>query len=213
MPERTVIKICGLTREIDVKRTLEYGADFFGFIAYEPSPRGIGLARASDLAALVPRDRRVLVDVAPSVEKIAEFKAHGFDFFQIHSDASTDESTLKAWSEVVGVSKLWLAPRLKPEEAFPEHFLPYANTFLVDTYSSQQVGGTGLTGDWGRFAKWQETYAAKQWILAGGLCPDNVVQAIGETGADRIDVNSGVEVEPGVKDDDQLRALFCALRG
>lgn len=213
MLDSAVIKICGLTREEDVSLAVDLGADFLGFITYEPSPRGIGLVRALELAALVPHGRCVVVDVAPSLEKLCEFKAAGFEYFQIHADSSTDELTLKTWSDTVGVANLWLAPRLRPSEAFPGHFLPYADTFLVDTYSSDQIGGTGQTGDWGSFANWRQHYVAKQWILAGGLNPENILTAISSTGAGHIDVNSGVEVEPGIKDFDKLHALFRTLRG
>ncbi|MEN8663009.1 MAG: phosphoribosylanthranilate isomerase [Lentimonas sp.] len=213
MLDTTIIKICGLTREEDVALALGLGANLFGFIAYSPSPRGVGLERAQNLARIVPNGRRVFVDVAPSVDKLIKFKAAGFNFFQIHADSATDELTLKAWSDIVGVSNLWLAPRLKPEEAFPEHMLPYADTYLVDTYSSGQVGGTGQTGDWGSFAKWKTSYTSKQWILAGGLNPGNICEAISHTGADHVDVNSGVETEPGKKDPEKLRALFRELRG
>ncbi|HAV13549.1 MAG TPA: phosphoribosylanthranilate isomerase [Opitutae bacterium] len=208
MANSVTVKICGLTRERDVAHALSLGADLLGFIVYEPSPRGLTVERAQELAALVPIGRRVVVDVAPSIEKLSQCLDAGFDYFQIHLDGSTNEASVAAWSELVGKSRLWLAPRLKPGEVFPEHLLQYAETILVDTYSSEQVGGTGQTGEWGDFARWKTDYSQQQWVLAGGLNAGNITRAIAETGASHLDVNSGVEIRPGVKDHEKLESLF-----
>ncbi|MGJ8638206.1 MAG: phosphoribosylanthranilate isomerase [Opitutaceae bacterium] len=210
--ENVVIKVCGLTRDQDVSRTIELGANYFGFIVYEPSPRGLELSRAQELSEKVPSGQRVVVDVAPSLERLLSYKAAGFDYFQIHTETNVEEAVLAAWSKVVGASNLWLSPRLRPGEDFPAHFLPYADTFLVDTYSKNQVGGTGQTGDWDGFLELKANYPEKKWILAGGLSPSNISEAIRITGADHVDVNSGVEAAPRVKDLDLLRELFRSVR-
>jgi phosphoribosylanthranilate isomerase len=212
MSEALQIKICGLTCPTDVARVVELGADYCGFIVYAPSPRGISFEKAKELAVHAPAGGRVLVDVEPSAESLRQYAAGDFDYFQLHTSTSVSEQLLKDWSSVVGVERLWLAPRLKPGEAFSEHFLPYAQTFLVDTYSANQVGGTGKTGDWGSFARWKAQYADKQWILAGGLNPENVVEALAQTGADHLDINSGVESEPGIKDHAKLKAVLMQIR-
>lgn len=212
MTEIPHIKICGLTRSKDVETVLELGADYCGFIVYEPSPRGISLCAAKKMATIAPEGRRVLVDVEPSADSLRRYAGEGFDYFQLHTSASVSEQLLEQWAAAVGVERLWLAPRLKPGGAFPEYFLQYAQSFLVDTYSKNQVGGTGKTGDWGSFADWKKRYAHKQWILAGGLSPENVRAAVLETAADHLDVNSGVESEPGVKNHAKLQALFENLR-
>lgn len=206
------VKVCGLTREQDVDQAIELGADLFGFILYAPSPRGQSLQRAMELAQRVPQGRRVAVDVSPTPERLSEYKAAGFDFFQIHAEAEVAEAQLDEWASVVGSSQLWLAPRLKPEQSLPESFLSYADTILLDTYSSQQVGGTGRTGDWASFAALRKAHSEKQWVLAGGLNPENILAAIEATGANHLDVNSGVESAPGVKDSRKLEELFRVLR-
>ena len=89
--------------------------------------------------------------------------------------------------------------------------LPLAATFLLDTFHAAGFGGSGKTGDWAKFARYRETYPQHTWILAGGLSPDNVAEAVAQSGAFFVDVNSGVETSPGVKDHAKLRALGEAL--
>ena len=212
MPSEITVKVCGLTREQDVDQAIELKADLFGFILYAPSPRGQSLQRAVELAQRVPQGRRVAVDVSPTPERLFEYKAAGFDFFQIHTEAEVSEAQLREWAAVVGSSQLWLSPRLKPEQPLPERFLSYADSILLDTYSSQQVGGTGRTGDWASFAALSRAHSEKQWILAGGLNSENILAALEATGASHLDVNSGVESAPGVKDHRKLEELFRVLR-
>lgn len=206
------VKICGLCSEADVDLALEEGADYCGFIVYPKSPRGLGIKRAAELASRVPAGRRVLVDVETSTQDLERYRAEGFDYFQIHCGLQVGLGTLAAWSGLVGADRLWLAPRLPPEEPFPEATLEFARTILVDTYARNQVGGTGMTGDWERFAAFRERYPVARWILAGGLSPDNIVEAIAESGAGTVDVNSGIEAAPGRKDPEKLKTLFRRLR-
>ena len=212
MSEDKHIKVCGLTRSQDVEQVLRLGGDYCGFIVYAPSPRAVSIVQARDLSSKVPIGRRVLVDVSPSVDRLKVHADSGFDFFQIHTDATMSERLLDEWATAVGVNRLWLAPRLKPRDEFPEYFLNYADSFLVDTYSSNQIGGTGQTGDWGSFSDWKERYSQKQWILAGGLNPENIEEAIEQTGAAHLDLNSGLESKPGIKDHQKLEALFKKVK-
>jgi phosphoribosylanthranilate isomerase len=206
------IKVCGMTREQDVDLALSLGVDFLGFIVYPQSPRGLTLAQAMRLAARVPEGRRVVVDVAPSVDDLKRYRDAGFDRFQMHVGPEVRKATVAAWSAAVGRERLWLAPRVSPEDVFPKWMLQYADTLLLDTYSKKQVGGTGQTGDFPRFASLQQQYADTQWVLAGGLTPANVIDAIQRSGARRVDVNSGVETAPGIKNAEKLRELFRVLR-
>lgn len=205
------IKVCGLTREVDVERALELGADYCGFIVYPASPRGLTPARAAELAARVPAGRRVLVDVETGSEELERMRDLGFDYFQIHTGLQVGLATLATWSGLVGKKRLWLAPRVPSGEAFPEAALPFANTMLVDTFNKDRFGGTGQTGDWTRFAQLQASHPETRWILAGGLSPANVLEAVAQTGARHLDLNSGVESAPGVKDHAKLREAFRVL--
>ena len=204
------VKVCGLTREEDVDLALKLGADFCGFILSSKSPRGLSLERAVELASRAPEGRRVLVDVETGVEDLKRYRDAGFDYFQIH--AGLDIGTLAAWSGLVRRERLWIAPRLAPGVAFPEAALNFADTVLLDTYHKDKVGGTGETGDWAAFAELKRRYPKTNWALAGGLNPGNAREAIAATGAERIDLNSGVEMGPGIKNPEKLRELFEVLK-
>ena len=206
------IKVCGLTREEDVKLTLSLGADYLGFILYPQSPRTVSLDRAVELAAAVPVGQRVAVDVATSLDDLKRYREAGFDYFQIHFGADFDHSNLAEYSKIVGKEKLWLAPRLASEDTFTEDILDYANTILIDTFVNDQFGGTGKVGDWTRFNALKERYPQTNWVLAGGLSPSNLLDALASATADHLDINSGVEIAPGIKDGAKLREAFKVLR-
>ena len=206
------IKVCGLTREEDVKLTLSLGADYLGFILYPQSPRAVSLDRAVELAAAVPVGQRVAVDVATSREDLKGYRDAGFDYFQIHFGADFELSKLAEYSEMLGKEKLWLAPRLASEDTFQEVILDCADTILIDTFVKDQFGGTGKVGDWARFNTLKERYPQTNWVLAGGLSPSNALDALSSTAADHLDINSGVETAPGIKDEVKLREVFKVLR-
>ena len=206
------IKVCGLTREEDVKLTLSLGADYFGIILYPQSPRAVSLDRAVELAAAVPVGQRVAVDVATSLEDLQGYRDAGFDYFQIHFGVDFEHSMLAEYSKIVGKEKLWLAPRLASEDTFPKDILDYADTILIDTFVKDQFGGTGKLGDWARFNALKEAYPQTNWVLAGGLSPSNLLDALSSTAADHLDINSGVESKPGFKDEVKLREAFKVLR-
>jgi phosphoribosylanthranilate isomerase len=214
MKRSVQIKVCGLTREEDVDLALSLGADYCGFILYSKSPRGISLNRATELASRVPSGKRVMVDVEPGSEALMQARDAGFDYFQIHSNLQvlgSNAATLKAWSGLVGIERLWLAPRLAPGDSFPEAMLEFADTILLDTFAKNQIGGTGKVGDWAQFNRLKAAHSQTRWILAGGLSPANVLEAVTSTGADHLDLNSGVESAPGVKDAAKLREVFRIL--
>ena len=206
------IKVCGLTREEDVKLTLSLGADYFGIILYPQSPRAVSLDCAVELAAAVPVGQRVAVDVATSLEDLKGYRDAGFDYFQIHFGVDFEHSMLAEYSKIVGKEKLWLAPRLASEDTFPKDILDYADTILIDTFVKDQFGGTGKLGDWARFNALKEAYPQTNWVLAGGLSPPNLLEALASTAADHLDINSGVETAPGIKDEAKLREAFKVLR-
>ena len=206
------IKVCGLTREEDVKLALSLGADYFGIILYPQSPRAVSLDRAVELAAAVPVGQRVAVDVATSLEDLKGYRDAGFDYFQIHFGVDFEHSMLAEYSKTVGKEKLWLAPRLASEDTFPKDILDYADTILIDTFVKDQFGGTGKLGDWARFNALKEAYPQTNWVLAGGLSPSNLLDALSSTAADHLDINSGVESTPGIKDEVKLREAFKVLR-
>ena len=91
--------------------------------------------------------------------------------------------------------------------------MEFADTVLLDAYHKDAYGGTGIAGqNWQRFLDCSLLYQHKTWVLAGGLSPDNILDALSFTQARVVDVNSGVEVSPGIKDHDKLEQLFARVR-
>ena len=209
---RPKVKVCGLTRREDIAAALDAGADYIGLIIYEKSPRAISLSEVADLLEFIPRGKRVLVDVSTPTEVLAEYRSLPFDFFQMHFDLNVSIATLAAWSGLVGRRRIWMAPRIPPDESlFPQIVMEFGDTFLVDSHATDKFGGTGKTGDWQRFLDWSTLYQHKEWILAGGLGPHNVADAIRLCQPAVIDVNSAVESAPGIKDHGRIRELFEAV--
>lgn len=211
---RTRVKVCGITRVEDAERALALGADALGVIVYERSPRAVGEAELGDLLAAIPREKRVLVDVSTPTNELEKWLRFEPAAVQIHFDLEISMATLAGWSGLVGAESLWLAPRVDPQEgSFPQIIMEFAETLLVDAYDKQAYGGTGKAGgNWQCFEDWSLLYQHKRWILAGGLGPENVRRALAATKAQMIDVNSGVEKEPGIKDWDKLERLFAEVR-
>ena len=212
-PSSPMVKVCGITRARDGAAALEAGASHLGFILYEKSPRAITLEQVGALMAAlpVPVEKPVAVDVDPDPERLARMATGGFARYQLHFPHDLPRERIAEWAEIVGRENLWLAPKLPPDQPFPDDLLDFAEAFLIDAFAEDAYGGTGHTADWSRFADLKESFPEKKWILAGGLSPDNVVDAIAATGTDRIDANSGVESAPGVKDPEKIEALFSAL--
>ena len=205
------LKVCGLTSLVDAEAADAIGADCLGFILHPSSPRYLPLAQYRAMAHRLPPRRRVAVMVEPEVEDLAVVAGEGFHFFQVHFRSDLPEETIAAWSETVSPERLWLAPKLPPDEDIHREWLPLATYVLMDTFHAGGFGGSGKTGDWGKFARHQQKYPKKAWILAGGPNPENIGEALARSGARFVDVNSGVEAAPGVKDPAKLREFAAAI--
>jgi phosphoribosylanthranilate isomerase len=206
------LKVCGLRRAADAALAAALGADYLGFILHPASPRHLPLADYAALASTLPSGpRRVAVLVAPEDAALAAAQAAGFDQFQIHFDAALDPARVRSWAARTGRDRLWLAPRRAPGTPFVPEWAALAAAVLVDTFHASGYGGSGRTGDWAEFAALQAAHPATRWILAGGLSAENISPALAASGARFVDVNSGVELAPGVKDEARLRALAVAL--
>ena len=203
--------VCGLTSIVDAEFADRCGADYLGFIFYPKSPRYISLAQFRAMAPRLPERRKVAVSVEPTLDALADMRDAGFDYFQIHYRPETPVEQLTAWSRLVSEKKLWLAPKLPPEAEVPAAALAVAKFILFDTYVPGGFGGSGKTGDWANFARHQALHPKNHWILAGGLNPDNIGAALKTSGAQFVDVNSGVEAVPGVKDEAKLKRFVVAL--
>ena len=211
MKKTPKVKICGLRREEDLLCSKSLGADYFGFILYEKSPRYISFDAFKSITNSISLDCCVFVDVMPSGEKIKRMQDLGCQNFQIHTQEGASFKLYESYAELIDKDALWLAPQVSDLNQFDEALLEFTDTFLIDTYSNHQIGGTGTVGDWNGFKQLKSKYPNKEWILAGGLSADNIKDALTSSEANFIDVNSGVEEAPGIKSADALSQLFKQL--
>jgi phosphoribosylanthranilate isomerase len=205
-------KVCGLTSLVDAEAADAVGADYLGFILYPKSPRYVSLTQFAAMTRRLPPRKKVAVVVEPTVETLAEIKAAGFDHVQVHFSPTTSLAAVARWLEVIPREMLWLAPRVPPGQELDSGFIALVDHVLLDTYHPQAHGGTGQTGDWTGFKALRVGFTQVNWILAGGLNPQNIGAALAATGTRWVDVNSGIESAPGVKDHVKLQAFVTALR-
>lgn len=211
MIAHVTLKICGLTTLADAQVASRSGADYLGFILHPTSPRYIPLPQYQALLPRLPDLRKVAVVVEPDANELALMR-DDFDFFQIHFRHDTPLASLAGWAKAVGIEKLWLAPKLPPGEEVVPTWLRLSRCVLLDTFTAEGYGGSGKTGDWEKFKRHQQAHPDRTWILAGGLGPDNIAEALRAAEAKFVDVNSGVESAPGIKDPEKIRRLVEAIR-
>jgi phosphoribosylanthranilate isomerase len=198
------IKICGITRERDASAAVQAGANILGFIFIPSSKRWIEPGKAQAIIAGLPDDVvPVGVFVNASRSEICETAERtGIRLIQLHGDETPEQAS--------GFSlPVWKAFRVKPGFDVKSLAGYEVDGFLMDTYVEGVHGGTGEQFDW------EIAVAAKQFgriILSGGITPANVAAAVAKVAPYAIDVNSGVETSPGVKDAVQIQRLFNALR-
>ena len=204
------IKVCGITRAADATMALALGADFLGINCWSGSPRFVPAAARVDLLREIPADKRVAVTVNPSVTEAAALIAEGFAIVQAHFDPAKNECDPKALSAQLGIKRLWLAPKLADGAEWPADLIPLAEGFVHDAHAKDAFGGTGKVSDWTRFQKLLQKYPQSLWILAGGLGPDNIAAAA-QSGAGFFDLNSGVELAPGLKSAEKLAGVSEVL--
>jgi len=210
----TRVKICGITKPEDAEYALSLGADYIGVNVYEKSPRAVPFNRLPEILEAIPKGKRILVDVAPPIERLEKYYQSGFDACQIHFNLDVSMAEVAAWSRLCGPDGLWVAPRIpNTEPRFPQILMEFCNTILLDTFDKDAYGGTGRSGEnWQRFLDCTLLYQHKRWILAGGLSPDNIIGALQGTQAEFVDLSSGVEASPGIKDHEKLRDFFARVR-
>jgi phosphoribosylanthranilate isomerase len=205
------IKVCGLTSLVDADFADACGVDYLGFNLYPKSPRYVSLAQFRSMAKRVPERHKVAVTVEPTAGGLTAMREAGFDLFQVHFRHDTEPGTIEGWSREVGPESLWLAPKLPPGVDVPQAWTGLAKTIMLDTFDESLFGGTGRVGDWPKFRRHREAHRGTTWILSGGLNPENVGGALSGSGARFVDVNSGIESAPGVKDREKLKAFVVAV--
>ena len=208
----TRIKFCGLSRPEDVAAAAKAGAAYVGLVFFPKSPRNVSIETAAALAAEVPvgickvaltvnADNELLDRITDTVP---------LDMLQLHGKETPERvAEVKARyglpvMKAVGIATADDLPTL-------ETYVPVADQILLDAKPSpddDRPGGNGVAFDWTLIAnrRWPVP-----WMLAGGLTPDNVAEAVRLTGARQVDLSSGIESAPGVKDPAKIAALAKAL--
>ena len=206
------VKICGITRSQDAELAAGLGANALGFVCWPKSPRYISTDAASAIAATVPANvLKVGVFVDQPAEEVARIiDAVGLDVAQLHGHESPDYCReLKQKYVVSGFSRtVFKSVAMSGDGSVNIADFDPDVVLLVDAYDPTKFGGTGKTinGDAAR-----ELAAARRTILAGGLNAANVKLAVRSVRPYGVDVSSGVESAPGVKDPSRMRAFFEAL--
>ncbi len=208
------VKICGLSRPEDVTAAATAGASYIGFVFFEKSPRHVSIAQASALARTLPSPpTRVALTVnADDALLDAITSAVPLDMLQLHGSESPQRvRQIKARYGLPVIKAIGIA---SPADLATAHsYASIADQLLLDAKPPQDAplpGGNGLAFDWQLIAdqRWPIP-----WMLAGGLDPQNVAEAVRLTGATQLDVSSGVESRPGVKDHTLIAAFINAAKG
>lgn len=205
-------KICGLTTDAQVEAAVKAGAAYVGFVFFEKSPRNVTTKQARALALRVSDGVcKVALVVDPSDAELDAILAEvPIDMLQLHGNESPKRVTeVKARyglpvMKAIGVANLDDLRKL-------DDYVCVADQILVDAKPPENTvlpGGNGLSFDWQLIAgqRW-----AVPWMLAGGLTPENVAEAVKVTGARQLDVSSSVESTPGVKDEAKIAAFLAAV--
>ena len=197
------VKICGLTTPEAVEAAAS--ADYIGFVFFPPSPRYVTPARASALAAGAAA--RVGLFVEPTDAEVGEaLDAIGLDVLQVVASPQRAAALRVRFGRPV-----WRAVGVDGAADLPTG-LEGADALLLDAKAAPcatRPGGNAIAFDWSALRGW---HAPGPWLLAGGLHPGNVAAAIAATGAPAVDVSSGVERSPGIKDPALIAAFLSAVR-
>jgi phosphoribosylanthranilate isomerase len=208
-----IIKICGLTREADVDAAIANGADMVGFVFFPPSPRSVTPERACRLAGRVPADvLKVALSVDADDALLTDItETVGVDMLQLHGQETS--ARCQQVRDKFGVPVMKAVAIAGPEDvALARTYEAVVDRLMFDAKPPKDAtrpGGNALAFDWRLIAG--ETWT-RPWILAGGLTPGNVAEAVRTSGAPAVDVSTGVEVEPGIKDATKIRNFITAAR-
>jgi len=199
------IKICGITNEADARLAVRLGAQLLGFNFYEPSPRYIAPADAWAIIEALGADSATMVGVFvnASVEAVRQvLSACPLDAVQLHGQESPEQcaETARLGPEVIKAFRIG-----RPEDIDDVDRYAVA-AVLLDAFREDLYGGTGHQFDW----SWVTRAGQEKVFLAGGIGPDNIAEALA-VGTYGVDLCSGVEARPGVKDADKMMELFSEI--
>ncbi|NRB16025.1 MAG: phosphoribosylanthranilate isomerase [Rhodobacteraceae bacterium] len=206
------VKICGLRSADDMTAAAQAGAAYVGFVFFPKSPRHVSIDAAATLAALAPVGLcKVALTVNASNAELDAITAKvPLDMLQLHGTESPERvAEVKARYGLPVMKAIGVADASDLRQI--DDYAAVADQLLIDAKPPRNAklpGGNGLAFDWRLLAG--RKYWQRPWMLAGGLTADNVAEALRMTGANQVDVSSGVEVAPGQKDPDLIRAFVGA---
>ena len=209
------VKICGLTREADMLAVAKAGVSYAGLVFFAKSPRNLALTQARDLALAAPPGLAKVALTVDADDDMLDAILHEvpLDMLQLHGRETPQRvSALKARYGLPVMKALGIADAEDLHKI--DLYAGVADQLLIDAKpptGSALPGGNGLAFDW-RLLQARK-YWALPWMLAGGLSAQNVAQAVQLTGARQVDLSSGVESAPGLKDADQIAAFMQAVQG
>lgn len=198
---RTRVKICGITREEDARTAVAAGCDAIGLVFYRPSPRYVSPERAVQIVAILPPFVSVVglfVDAEPAeVEQVKQQVR--LDLLQFHGDETPEACERHGMPYMKAV-------RVKSDTNLLQYAqqFKHARALLLDAFMEGVPGGTGQVFDWNIIPR---TFP-KPVVLAGGLSPENVVEAIRQVRPYAVDVSGGVELNKGIKDAAKIAAFM-----
>jgi len=212
---KIAVKICGLRDVASITHAANAGARYVGFVFFEKSPRNISI---EDAAALAPEVPIGVAKVALTVNADNDFldaltAAVPLDFLQLHGSETPERvAEVRNRYGLPGIKAVGVADA--SDLAAIDAYSPVADQLLIDAKppkTAELPGGNGLAFDW-RLLRGRK-YWTKPWMLAGGLTPENVADAVRLTGARQVDVSSGVESAKGIKDADLIDRFVQAAQG
>ncbi len=205
----THVKICGLSDPKNLTAAIDTGARFIGFVFYPPSPRHVEINTAKELALMIPTGvRAVGLFVDPTDEQLTETLGKvQLDMIQLHGNETTQRITEIKERYKLDVMKAIAISGPEDLERLNE-YETVADWLLCDTPSANH-GGSGESFDWDIITKHEFT---KPWMLAGGLTPENVGEALSRLSPNAVDVSSGVESARGIKDVAKIKAFIEAVK-
>jgi phosphoribosylanthranilate isomerase len=207
-------KICGLTTKADVDASISGGAEAVGFNFYEPSPRYVAPAMAAKLARLASGTQRVGLFVDPVDEQLDDVAGQvELDVIQLHGSESPERA--KEIGRRTGLPVMKAFKIRSSEDLGAVGDYDSASSWLLFDARPPKGQGHGLPGGNGVAFDWrlmQGLDLKLPWMLSGGLDADNVAEAVRISGADWVDVSSGVESEPGRKDPARIAAFLAAVK-
>ena len=209
----TKVKICGLTRPEDVETAILQGADYLGFIVEAKSSRRLSTAEAAVLSLPAKTSAKTVAVTVNADDAVIEAIATQMqpDYIQFHGDESVDRVADIARRFKISTIKA-IAVSTSADMITAEHYAGVADFMLYDAKSPKDEearGGHGLSFDWNILTN---APLPKRWALAGGLRPENAAEALRRTKAPILDVSSGLEASPGIKDTLKIQAFMKAVQ-